>query len=230
MNDPVSKPKTDQPDVFRRRLAKGGLAVPVVLATLASKPVLGAAAYNCTISGKLSGGSTHGQEQPCAIGHSPGYWKHPDTHPWCAWDPGQLFSGSSHDGATLPDTFYWASDHSGKKTWVTPGTGGATQATLLQVLDASYCHGGSGNSGQPYAALARAVIASVQNFCTHGTDYAIRAGEAIQMYVSVYNTGSYVVRPGVSWSADCCTAYLETLYNLESGESAEGSSLGCTGL
>ena len=55
---------TEQPNQQRRRFTKGGLAAPVVLATLASKPVLGASfSYHCTVSGKLSGNtSSHGSD------------------------------------------------------------------------------------------------------------------------------------------------------------------------
>jgi len=124
-------------DATRRRLSQASLVAPIVLATLASKNALGAAPHNCTISGKLSGNlSHHGGLEPCAIGRSPGYWKHPDKHTWSVWTPGQKFAGASSGGVSLPGTFYWVIDQN-KKKWVSAGTGGATQATLLQVLDAS---------------------------------------------------------------------------------------------
>lgn len=223
------KESSPLPDATRRRISQAGLVAPVVLATLTSKSALGAAPYNCTISGKLSGNlSTHGGLVNCAIGRSPGYWKHPDKHPWLNWTPNQKFAGSTAGGLTLPNTFYWA-ESDNKKSWVTPDTVGAKKATLLQVLDASFVNGGSGNSAQPYAALARAVIASVLNSFVHGTAYAISGGQAISMYISVYNTGSYEVKPGVFWTAGCCTYYLESLYNLENGESKSGTA-GCLGL
>jgi hypothetical protein len=236
MDKQEQQSKQPSVDATRRRLTQAGLAAPVVLATLASKNALAAAPYNCTISGMLSGNtSSHGKDQPCAIGRSPGYWKHPGPpvgHAWCCWNPDQVFGGSAYDGATLPDTFYWAPrpGHADQKVWVAPGSFGATQATLVQVLDASFTNGGSGNDGKPYAALARAVIATVQNFCVNGTDYAIRASEAIQMYISVYTSGHYEVKTGVYWSASCCTYYLESLYTLESGENNYGTSSGCVGL
>ena len=223
------KESSELPDSTRRRISQAGLVAPVVLATLTSKSALGAAPYNCTISGKLSGNlSTHGGLATCAIGRSPGYWKHPDKHPWLNWTPNQKFHGSSAGGLTLPNTFYWAESNN-KKIWVAPGTPAANKATLLQVLDASFVNGGSGNSAQPYAALARAVIASVLNSFVHGTAYAISGSQAISMYISVYNTGSYEVKPGVLWTAGCCTYYLESLYNLENGESKSGTA-GCLGL
>lgn len=58
----------------RRRFGKSGLAVSGVLATLASRPVLGGEVCKSP-SGFLSGNlSTHGQ-QPVCEGRSPGYWK-----------------------------------------------------------------------------------------------------------------------------------------------------------
>jgi len=57
-------------DLSRRRLAKGGLAVPIVLASIASKNVLANVPYRCTISGKLSGGSTHSTTDSCDLGTS----------------------------------------------------------------------------------------------------------------------------------------------------------------
>jgi len=64
-------------DERRRRLTKGALATTVVLGTLVSRPVLGAAPYNCTISGQLSGNtSSHGKPVGCStLGRSPGYWR-----------------------------------------------------------------------------------------------------------------------------------------------------------
>lgn len=228
------KESSPLPDATRRRISQAGLVAPVVLATLTSKSALGAAHYNCTISGKLSGNlSTHGGIESCAIGRSPGYWKHPDKHSWLNWTPNQNFAGSTAGGLVLPDTFYWAEEKNkngnNQKKWVIPSTLDATKATLLQVLDASFVNGGSGNSAQPYAALARAVIASVLNSFVHGTAYAISGSQAISMYISVYNTGSYEVKPGVLWTAGCCTYYLESLYNLENGESKSGTA-GCLGL
>ncbi len=51
----------------RRRLVRSALAAPVVLSSLASKPVLGAEAYHCTVSGQLSGNvSAHPGDVICA--------------------------------------------------------------------------------------------------------------------------------------------------------------------
>ena len=58
----------------RRRFTKTGLGAGTVIATLVSKPVLGAQ-YYCTVSGMQSGNtSMHGPAVTCQ-GCSPGYWK-----------------------------------------------------------------------------------------------------------------------------------------------------------
>lgn len=64
----------------RRRFGKSGLAVSGVIATLASRPVLGCEVCQSP-SGFLSGNlSTHGPAPVCA-GRSPGYWKNHTNWP-----------------------------------------------------------------------------------------------------------------------------------------------------
>lgn len=67
--------KQDLPNPARRRFGAAGLAASGVIATFASRPVLGAGLTCKSPSGFLSGNlSTHG-EQPVCAGRSPGYWK-----------------------------------------------------------------------------------------------------------------------------------------------------------
>lgn len=61
------------PNQSRRRFTMAGLAVPAVVLSLTSKPVMGGN-YWCTVSGGMSGGSGHG-EKPNCIACSPGYWR-----------------------------------------------------------------------------------------------------------------------------------------------------------
>lgn len=70
----------DLPNASRRNFTKSGLAVSGVLATLASRPVLGSEVCKSP-SGFLSGNlSTHGTPPVCA-GRSPGYWKNQQAWP-----------------------------------------------------------------------------------------------------------------------------------------------------
>lgn len=65
-------------DLNRRRLAKTGLATPIVLASLVSKNALANPAYRCTISGQLSNnyspvpndGTDRSSSASCALGSS----------------------------------------------------------------------------------------------------------------------------------------------------------------
>lgn len=88
-----------QVDEQRRRLTKGGLAAPIVLGTLLSRPVLGAAPYNCTISGQLSGNvSSHGTPVDCStLGLSPGFWRQ-ERKEW----PNFIYGSGMIDGNFKP--------------------------------------------------------------------------------------------------------------------------------
>jgi len=103
MNEPIESNDQNvrpQVDEKRRRLAKGGLAAPIVLGTLLSRPVLGAAPHNCTISGQISGNvSSPGTPVDCGtLGASPGYWRQ-DQKDW----PNYLIYGSGMiDGSFKP--------------------------------------------------------------------------------------------------------------------------------
>lgn len=80
-------------------MAKGGLAIPVVLSTLGSKPVFGQEVpYNCTVSGKMSGNlASHGPPVDCTtLGDSP------STHlAQGGTDLDIPFNSLSSDGSTL---------------------------------------------------------------------------------------------------------------------------------
>lgn len=64
----------------RRRFGKSGLAVSGVIATFASRPVLGAEICKSP-SGFLSGNLSTRGEQPVCSGRSPGYWKNHTSWP-----------------------------------------------------------------------------------------------------------------------------------------------------
>jgi hypothetical protein len=74
-------------NINRRRLAKGGLAAPIVLATLASKHALADPLYACTVSGKLSNNtSPHGPNpdgnNTCDTGETADTWGSTDKTVW----------------------------------------------------------------------------------------------------------------------------------------------------
>jgi hypothetical protein len=87
MNTPIDPQAQETPPQIneqRRRLAKVGLAAPVVMGTLLSRPVLGAPPHHCTISGQMSGhGSPRfGDDIECnTLGDTPTTWAGTSTWP-----------------------------------------------------------------------------------------------------------------------------------------------------
>ena len=98
------------PDPLRRRLAKGGLAIPVVLSTLGSKPVLGQGPSNCTCSGQLSGNvSSPGMAaEQCKTGRTPDDWRDLCKQGIGGWGSygGNYFNKVSSGGSTFADAFH----------------------------------------------------------------------------------------------------------------------------
>lgn len=204
MNDPVSRPEANKPDLSRRRLAQGGLALPVVLATLASKPVLGAAPYNCTISGALSGNtSSHGQEQTCSsLGRSPGYWKTHETV-WPSIDPNAAFK------SVFADAYWWIPQNANAvELCPTQYVNCTPDPTLLQVLNST----AGMRPNLNYPALGRAAVASLLNAYEFAPDYPLTPSQVIAMFNAVYLGGTYPINPTTSWSASQVMIYFESLY------------------
>ncbi len=204
MSEQENMRTSDVPDFARRRLTRGGLALPVVLATLASKPVLGAPPYNCTISGQLSGNtSTHHQQETCsALGRSPGYWK---THPraWPRIDPNAPFN------SVFADAYWWISQNANAVELCPPQyLNCAPDPTLLQVLTTT----AGMRPNLNYPALARSAVASLLNSYEFAPNYPLTPNQVVAMFNAVYLGGTYPVSPTVSWNADQVHTYFESLY------------------
>ncbi len=216
---PEVRPQVDEQ---RRRLTKGGLAAPIVMGTLLSRPVLGAAPYHCTISGQISGNISPrpGAGENCkTLGRSPGYWKNHQTWPTpFAWGapaqgecPGQnttgtLFNGFTINGATLELAFK-CKDGAVLDPMDTNFDTVTSAATMLQVLQVG---GGSNDTG--IKALGRATVASLLNARQFGTDYPLTPERVIQMFNAVYKGGTYQVNATTFWSRDQVKTYFESLY------------------
>ena len=198
------QPSQEKPIVVnetRRRLTKGSLAAPVVLATLSSKNALAAVPYNCTVSGKLSGNtSSHGSPVSCSsLGVSPGCWKSPhvvgaapnyiDTRWPAPYKPSSLFTTAFTSYPTGYDTM-----------------------SLLQALEAS--GGGS-------VAFTRSAVATLLNALKF-LDYPLTAPQVKSIYNSIITSGSVVlsniftgVTGTATWTMDDAKAYFESLYGGE---------------
>jgi hypothetical protein len=212
----------------RRHFAKAGAAAPVVLGSLLSKPALASQAYNCTISGQMSGNASPrpGKVDCKTIGKSPGYWKNAASWPAgtvkgsmpngsCAFAynaKGTLFGGFVSGGQTLSNAFKYKSQSSLCNVYGLRDSNYGTctgTATMLQVLNTP----GGLNDTMIYA-LGRAAVATILNALSVGTDYPITVAQAIKMFNAVAPLGGkYQVNGSVYWDDNQVLAYFQSLYS-----------------
>ncbi|WP_457351286.1 hypothetical protein [Roseateles sp. P5_D6] len=240
INDPQSTPKvpasvdasagrptSTRMNASRRRFAQAGAATPVVLGSLLSKPALASQAYNCTVSGQMSGNASPrpGKADCKLLGKSPGYWKNASTWPAgtlkgtlptasCSFggNKGTVFGGFISGGQTLMDAFRYKAESSACNVYGYRDSAFGlctSKATLLQVLNTP----GGQNDTMIYA-LGRATVATILNALNVGTDYPITVAQAIKMFNAVCPLGGkYQVNTTVSWDANQVMAYFQSLYS-----------------
>jgi hypothetical protein len=203
-NDQVASETRAPVDEQRRRLTKGGLAAPIVIGTLLSRPVLGAAPYNCTISGQLSGNvSSHGNPVNCkTLGLSPGYWKnHPSD--WSPLLPNALFK------SVFANAYWWKAANPSEVELAPPSTAGFNaDPTLMQVLTST----AGMRPNLNYPALGRAAVASWLNAYHKAPNYPLTQAEVVAMFNAVYSGGRYDPTR-LNWDANQVKTYFESLYS-----------------
>jgi hypothetical protein len=211
----------------RRRLARAGLAAPIVLGTLFSKPVLGQVPRNCTMSGQVSGNMSSPGDGNCAeLGNTPEYWAS-NTSLWpTGIDPGFKpkanckFESESPAGtrfnAVFGDSFRYKNGTSeggickvfalGETGYPTDGSSGS--ATLLQVLLLP------AQSTFNLKRLGRAAVASLLNASDPSvTDYPLSPAQVISMFNQVrLPAGKYWVNSTMGWDMAQVTFYFESLW------------------
>jgi hypothetical protein len=210
MNDRKSTPPqgSGQPPVVgapvslsRRRFTRG--AAPVLLGTLASKPVLGAE-YICTVSGHTSGNAsahlTVGVN--CAAGYSVAHWAS-DTSVWpspidkgflpnqpnCKFNSsgananpqGKIFNGY---GGLFATFYYETGSNTGCDVLIS--TVGTAPASMFQVLKST--------DPTDLFVLGRETIASLLNTLQFPGTYPLSQARVIAMFNAVQPTnGTYLV-------------------------------------
>lgn len=207
MTDQTSKPSPTQPDAMRRRLTKGGLAAPVILATLASKPVLGAVPWKCTISGQLSGNVSGHESEVCSnLGKSPSAWVSTAVSSW---------PSAFKDGSNNPILFKNApSSLLTKFADAFTGNVSGTDATVLEVLQGAVIVKGSSSAT---VLLGQEVVAAAMN-ALDGTNgypaFPIPAADVVKMFNDLSAGGNYMTTDfgGVSWTAAQVIDYLNNLH------------------
>ena len=181
-NTPDTRPQVNEQ---RRRLTKGGLAAPVVMGTLLSRPVLGAAPHHCTISGQVSGNmSTHDQSILCStLGRSPSQF---------ASTPGSLpSSGTPLFKSTFADVY----------------AGASGDATVLEVLQGTV----TVKSGSATVELGQEAVAAYLNAADQ-TKYPITQQEVVAMFNAVVSGGTYAYSSTVSMNATQVLTFFKSLH------------------
>lgn len=235
MSDLPHKPNAGQPDALRRRLTKGGLAAPVVLATLASKPVLGAAPHNCTISGQVSGNvSTHEQGVCALLGNNPNYYaalapaNWPTSAGFLDWT--SQFRRYSVDFPDAPKSQFTKFRDAFEKVNPAPPNA-VTKATVRDVLagcvtllqPATVCATGWILRVRPTGGylvdntlaldLGRETIAACMNAIQFAPNFPLSLQEVVYMFNSVImQGGTHNVAPGVNWNATQVRDYFRSLH------------------
>lgn len=183
---PEIQPPTDE---SRRRLAKAGLAVPVVLASLASKRALASVPYNCTVSGQLSGNtSSHGSAVSCnSLGRSPAYW---------------ISNSGGWPSAYTPNTKFG--------TVFSSYPSGYENKKLMEALQ---------NSGSFSKNFASVTVATLLSSAQFGTSFPLSPSQVKSMFNATVNGGQILlasifpgVNSGVTWNASQVMAYFQSLY------------------
>lgn len=178
-NESESKPV----DLNRRRLAKTGLATPIVLATLASKNALANPAYRCTISGQLSNNFSpagHGSKtDDCLFSLTPDTLKGTSSN-WSSLNKAAIFNsyfGKNH---------FYVLNIGGVDKLVTAS--GNPAATLDQVINLAPDF--TGISATERLALGRWCIVGIVNAFTHGLSYPLNEATIKKMYKDASNNGT----------------------------------------
>lgn len=188
------KESPELPDSTRRRISQAGLVAPVVLATLTSKSALGAAPYNCTISGKLSGNlSAHGKPVSCAIGKSHGFWKNTDKH----------LADWSFAGLKPSDPFVKVGFANQYKN------SNGSSKTMLEVLGL-----GGGAGGGLYEALGREAVCAYLNAFRFAPDFPLIGAQVVRMFNAAITPAGFIpVAGAIGWDAEVVKNYFESLHD-----------------
>jgi hypothetical protein len=237
MTEQTNVPKPDQPNAMRRRIAKGGLAAPVVLASLVSKPVLadfnilggGPPPYNCTISGQLSGNtSSHGVESCSGLQKSAALvaadYPYPLGPPAIVTALSYLIDYTDAGGTTFPGLF----PNLPKNYFFISGTGtdgsGHVTGGILSFSSGGIQPGGSvpasinqilhlpAPAGSEYAVKALVLLLNAKGLSDTST-YPIIQSQAERLYVAAATGGGFTdTNPTVNWTNAEVHSYIDLLY------------------
>jgi hypothetical protein len=208
--------------VSRRRFTRAGLSGSVVLGSLASKPVLGAVPYHCTVSGQVSGNlSRAAVAGECVIGECSQYWidgnwpsvftKGTQPNPEnCSFSGGQRIRGTNFNAYTpgtgvspIIGAFYNSGVGASQCTVGTSTT--SNPATMLQVLTTT-------DTSEQFV-LGRVVVTSLLNAANKGSTYPVTTHSIIAMFNATFGGGAFSPVDGATWNRTRVIEYLSSLYS-----------------
>jgi hypothetical protein len=211
----------------RRRFARAGLSGSVVLGSLASKPVLGAAPYHCTVSGQVSGNISPRPDSgaTCVIGSPRSFWLTSTNWPSpinrgtransnCTFNGqtfirGTNFNGYSNMGTpALASAFFNNAANGTCSVVLTTTANPPDPATMLQVL-------ANTNTTDRLFEFGRTIVVSLLNSYAYAPNYPVNDATIIAMFNSTYLGGSYQVNSTVAWTRSQVMSYLQSLYPFE---------------
>ncbi len=201
MNDQTGSSKTEQPNALRRRLTKGGLAAPIVLASLASKPVLAdpnlGAPWICTLSGQLSGNMSGHTVAPCDQGATTLFGYTADF-PAAGAGAHTIMQEFPQIGEDL--IFFTGSELTLSSAYPV--------ATIYQVLTTSSAQW----SAEDYARRAFAIFLNARNIYDPSV-YPLTENQAIKLFIAACKQQSFEdTNPTINWNYEQVKAYIDLLY------------------
>ncbi|MBU1666398.1 MAG: hypothetical protein KKG92_13525 [Gammaproteobacteria bacterium] len=211
------------------------MAAPIVLASLVSKPVLGAASHNCTISGQVSGNvSTHLQGDCRSLGETPAYYAGLPPASWPNATNDFLNNlNRPRQFPVSPYTLAWNKRFKDAYEVVktaggpNPPLGTSNIATVWDVLSGYMVNVADGTQNPNWTlkarsgfvsdpALGQEAIAAYMNAVriTGGyPDYPLTPSDVVAMFNAVVVTGGgYQVSPSVVWNAADVLSYFRSLH------------------
>ena len=216
LNDGASGEKLS--NASRRRFARAGIASPVVLASLASKPVLGAVPKHCTVSGKISGNVSQqtGGTESCVIGQSRAAWLSNPTWPTITKGnlPGPTCAFAAGESAGTPFNGFGTALASGglaQKMFFAAGADGCKVSTAIGTPASFYQVLAEAAPDTP-TLLAQAVTVSLLNYYELGINYPVTGKTIVDMFNATVNGGTYPVNETQSWDVAQVLSYLTSLY------------------
>ena len=233
-HDKQSPDRTQPPpkiDPLRRRFAKGGLAAPVVVGSLLSRPVLGETFHNCTMSGQMSGNVSTHEQGICATLGTGGTV--PDRlNSWPSWPDQTDFYNSSRKGfayaRAFPNTPFSSQIRFENAYKVMEKGSFVRNATVLEVLLGevpNYNNDGTfyGRSSdfelialRPNRAsldFGKETIVTYLNAASNYPNFPLTKGEVVAIFNSIATTGQYVPVGGATpWNSVRVLEYFQSLH------------------